>query len=65
MGDINHLKPRSDDDKFLNVPYEERWTHLKPIIVQIYMGKYGPNGKSMTKSQVSAFMREHYSFPAA
>ncbi|KAK3896495.1 hypothetical protein C8A05DRAFT_20534, partial [Staphylotrichum tortipilum] len=38
--------------------------HLKPIIVELYMGKYGPNGKSMTTRQVLVFMRDHYSFHA-
>ena len=63
--DINRLLPRSPDDKFLHIPYEKRWEHLKPIIVDLYMGKYGPNGKSMTANQVLVFMRDQYSFHAA
>ncbi|KAK4141974.1 uncharacterized protein C8A04DRAFT_38633 [Dichotomopilus funicola] len=62
---INDLFPRSPDDKFLNVPYNERWEHLKPIIVKLYMGKYEPNGKPMTMGKVAVFMRDHYSFHAA
>jgi hypothetical protein len=63
--DIGHLLPRSQDARFLDVPYEERWECLKPVIVQLYMGKYGPNGKSTTTGQVALFMRNHYSFHAA
>ena len=63
--DINRLLPRSPDDKFLHIPYEKRWERLKPIIVELYMGKYGPNGKSMTANQVLVFMRDQYSFHAA
>jgi hypothetical protein len=62
---INRFLPRSHDDKCLHIPYEQRWEHLKPIIVELYMGNYGPNGKSMTIHQVLVFMRDHYSFPAA
>ena len=63
--DIDDLLPRSHDDKFLDVPYEKRWECLRPIIVPLYMGKYGPKGKSMTTGQVVVFMRDHYSFHAA
>ncbi|KAK3899559.1 hypothetical protein C8A05DRAFT_46405 [Staphylotrichum tortipilum] len=63
--DINRFLPRSHDAKCLHIPYEQRWEHLKPIIVELYMGKYGPNGKSMTTHQVLVFMRDHYSFHAA
>jgi hypothetical protein len=38
---------------------------LKPVIVKLYMGKYGPNGKSMTTPQVADFMKVQYSFHAA
>ncbi|KAH6621544.1 hypothetical protein B0J18DRAFT_467119 [Chaetomium sp. MPI-SDFR-AT-0129] len=62
---INDLFPRSPDDKFLNVPYNERWEPLKPLIVKLYMGKYEPNGKPMTMGKVAVFMRDHYSFHAA
>ncbi len=63
--DINNLFPRSDDEKFLHVPYEQRWERLKPIIVELFTGNHGPNGKSMTTNQVLVFMRDHYSFHAA
>ena len=63
--DANMLLPRDDEAKFLHVPYEKRWDHLKPVITQLYMGKFGPNGKSMTITQVADFMKHHYSFHAA
>jgi len=63
--EADDLLPSSQDAKFLNVPYEKRWDCLKPTIVQLYMGKYGPNGKSMTTGQLVVFMREHYSFHAS
>jgi hypothetical protein len=63
--DIDELLPRSHDAKFLHIPHERRWDHLKPVIVQLYMGKYGPNGKSTTRAQVARFMKDHYSFHAA
>ncbi|KAH6613493.1 hypothetical protein F5144DRAFT_616419 [Chaetomium tenue] len=62
--DINDLLPRSQDAKFLDVPYEERWECLKPTIVRLYMGKYRPNGKSTTMAQVVMFMRDNYLFHA-
>jgi hypothetical protein len=58
------LLPASDEDKHLEVPYEQRWEHLKPIIVELYMGNHGPNDKRMTISQISDFMKHHYSFHA-
>ncbi|GAB1317651.1 hypothetical protein MFIFM68171_07861 [Madurella fahalii] len=63
--DIANVLPHSEDDKFLNVPYEKRWEHLRPVIVQLYLGSYGPNGKSMTIGQVAAFMRDNYAFHGA
>jgi hypothetical protein len=63
--DPAELHPLSDAEKFLDLPYNDRWKELKPIIVKLYMGKYGPGGKSMTYSQVVTFMREQYSFYAA
>jgi hypothetical protein len=65
MDDITELFPPSNDAKCLDVPYEQRWEHLKPVIVKLYMGKYGPNGKSMTTPQVADFMKVQYSFHAA
>lgn len=63
--DIASLLPRSEGDKFLNVPYEKRWEHLKLVIIQLYLGNYGPNGKSMTIGQVATFMRDNYAFHGA
>jgi hypothetical protein len=63
--DVSELLPHDDGAKFLDVPYEERWGHPKPVITQLYMGKYGPNGKSMTIGRVAGFMKDHYSFYAA
>ncbi|EAQ86815.1 hypothetical protein CHGG_08068 [Chaetomium globosum CBS 148.51] len=63
--DINDLLPHSRGAKFLDVPYEERWECLRPIIVRLYMGKYGPNGKSTTMAQVVVFMRDNYLFHAS
>ena len=63
--DIADLLPRSYEAKFLDASYERRWECLKPIIVQLYMGKYGNNGKSMTTGQVVEFMKDKYSFYAA
>ncbi|KAM7198178.1 hypothetical protein V8F33_005236 [Rhypophila sp. PSN 637] len=63
--DTANLLPSSDQDKFLNVPYEQRWECLKPIITSLYLSKRGPDGKSMTIAQISAFMKTHYSFHAA
>lgn len=60
--DPNDLLPASEEAKFLSVPYEERWVHLKPVIVELYMGKYGPAGKKMTMQQVADFMKSKYSF---
>jgi len=59
------LRPQSLEAKFLDVPYESRWECLKPVIIPLYMGKYGPGGKSMTMRQVADFMRDHYTFNAA
>ncbi|KAK1749588.1 hypothetical protein QBC47DRAFT_426678 [Echria macrotheca] len=63
--DISEVLPRDNGAKFLHAPYEERWKHLKPVITQLYMGKYGPDGKSMTIGQVASFMKENYSFHGA
>jgi len=63
--DTNELLPRDNGAKFLHVPYDERWNYLRPVITQLYMGKYGPDGKSTTISQVAGFMKSHYSFHAA
>ncbi|KAM7198605.1 hypothetical protein V8F20_006135 [Naviculisporaceae sp. PSN 640] len=63
--DTSDLLPISDESKFLNQPHKERWEKLRPIIVPLYMTKKGPEGKSLTITQVSAFMKTHYRFHAA
>ncbi|KAK7425943.1 hypothetical protein QQZ08_007525 [Neonectria magnoliae] len=59
------LLPQSDQDKYLHISHEERWSYLKPVIVQLYTGNYGRGGKSATLDQVVQFMKTHYSFHAA
>ncbi|KAK3375765.1 hypothetical protein B0T24DRAFT_698268 [Lasiosphaeria ovina] len=63
--DIAELLSYSNDAKCLGVSYEQRWEHLKPVIVKLYMGKYCPNGKSMTTRPVADFMQAQYSFHAS
>ncbi|KAI1209519.1 uncharacterized protein F4807DRAFT_426984 [Annulohypoxylon truncatum] len=58
------LAPRSEAEKFLNDSYDERWEKLRDVIVRLYLGKYGSNGKSMTIRQVAEFMKSHYNFYA-
>jgi len=52
------------DDKFLNVPYEQRWEHLKPVIIERYLGDGNAGNKGLTIPKLAAFMKEHYSFAA-
>ncbi|KAJ3543252.1 hypothetical protein NM208_g3667 [Fusarium decemcellulare] len=59
------LIPHSDDDKFLSCSYEERWNHLKPVIVELYTGRHRSDGRTATLDQVAQFMRNQYSFHAA
>lgn len=60
------LFPKSDHEKFLGVPHDARWEHLKPVIVKLYTGPYGSKGrKTATRDQVVEFMKTHYSFHAA
>lgn len=59
------LLPKSDHDKYLSCSYEERWSHLKPVIVELYTGGHGKGGRTATLKQVAEFMRAHYSFHAA
>lgn len=63
--DLGSLLPGSVEDKFLRLPYAERLEKLKPIIVQLYMGNYGPGGKRMTMRHVTEFMKDKYSFHMA
>ncbi|RMJ09834.1 hypothetical protein CDV36_010538 [Fusarium kuroshium] len=55
--------PQSDDEKFLSCSYEDRWSCLKPVIVEIYTRRR--NGRTATLDQVVQFMRTQYSFHAA
>ncbi|RTE73716.1 hypothetical protein BHE90_011853 [Fusarium euwallaceae] len=55
--------PQSDDDKFLSCSYEERWSYLKPVIVEIYTRRR--NGRTATLDDLVRFMRTNYSFHAA
>ncbi|CZR45076.1 uncharacterized protein FPRO_15749 [Fusarium proliferatum ET1] len=59
------LLPQSDDDKFLSLPYEERWSNLKRVIVHLYTRKRASDGRTATLDQVVEFMRTYYSFHAA
>ncbi|KAM7217639.1 hypothetical protein V8F06_007023 [Rhypophila decipiens] len=56
------LLPRSDADKFLTIPYEERWECLKPVIISYYLGPDG--GKGNTFDQLVKFMKDRYAFSA-
>jgi hypothetical protein len=59
------LFPRSEEDKFLNYRHEERWERLKPVIVALYIGNYGENGKRTKHAQIVSHMKQYYSFHAA
>ncbi|KAM6534587.1 hypothetical protein FALCPG4_004215 [Fusarium falciforme] len=59
------LLPQSDDEKFLSCPYEERWSRLQPVIVELYTRRRGRDGRTATLDQVVQFMRTYYSFHAA
>ncbi|SCV48820.1 uncharacterized protein FFB14_10549 [Fusarium fujikuroi] len=62
---LEDLRPKSDDDMFLSRPYEERWSRLQPVIVELYTRRRGGDGRSATLDQVVEFMRTYYSFHAA
>ena len=57
--------PQSEDAKFRSCPYEERWTKLKPLIVELYTRRRGGNGRTATLPQIVQFMKDNYSFYAA
>jgi hypothetical protein len=59
------LLPQTDDDKFLKQKWKARWECLKPVIVKLYTGNYGKNGKPATIDEIADAMRRHYSFHAA
>ncbi|CAG9986554.1 unnamed protein product [Clonostachys byssicola] len=58
------LLPQSEEAKFLNHHHNDRWTHLKPVIVPLYMDCRDTFGKTMTYAKVAAFMKLHYDFHA-
>lgn len=60
-----HLLPLTEQEKYARLPHKERWEALKPIIVQLYIGKFSNGGKSTKLEDVVAFMKTHYSFHAA
>lgn len=45
-------------DKFLQVPYEQRWQHLKDVIVKYFMVK------NLTLPKLAETMRREYEFDA-
>ncbi|KAF4341644.1 hypothetical protein FBEOM_4381 [Fusarium beomiforme] len=55
----------SEEDKFLGCSHQERWERLKLVIVALYLGKYGGNGKRTKIADIVSHMRNHYSFHAA
>ncbi|KAM0263289.1 hypothetical protein ACHAPA_008903 [Fusarium lateritium] len=59
------LLPQTDEDKFLKQKWKARWECLKPVIVKLYTGNYGKNGKPATISEIVDAMKTHYSFHAA
>ncbi|KAK0620557.1 hypothetical protein B0T14DRAFT_567300 [Immersiella caudata] len=62
--DATALFPRSDGDKFLSFPYEERWECLKHVITSFYLGPNGKNGKRPTIEEVASFMKDKHAFSA-
>lgn len=62
---LEHLRPKSQDDKFLHILHKDRWNFLKPVIVELYTGNHGQGGKSTTLDEVVDFMKFYYSFHAA
>ncbi|KAF5707506.1 hypothetical protein FGLOB1_6908 [Fusarium globosum] len=62
---LEELRPKSGDLKFLSRPYEERWSRLQPVIVQLYTRRQARDGRTATLDQVVEFMRTYYSFHAA
>ncbi|KAF5975150.1 hypothetical protein FCOIX_7877 [Fusarium coicis] len=62
---LGELRPKSEDDKFLSRPYEERWSLLQHVIIQLYTRRRAGDGRTATLDQVVDFMKTHYSFHAA
>ncbi|KAK6225740.1 hypothetical protein QIS74_01787 [Colletotrichum tabaci] len=61
MEEPNH-RPVSGLD-LLHIPYDERWEHLKPIIVEAYLGNSG-SGKPLTIPKLAEFMEKNHRFDA-
>ncbi|KAJ8109666.1 hypothetical protein ONZ43_g6070 [Nemania bipapillata] len=59
------LYPHSDQDKHLDVAYNDRWEVLKQVIVGLYIGSYGRAGKTTPLTELAKFMQTHYSFHAS
>ncbi|KAJ0165492.1 hypothetical protein CTA2_11093 [Colletotrichum tanaceti] len=57
-----HHRPVSGFD-LLHIPYDERWEHLKPIIVEVYLGKNG-SGRPLTIPKLADFMKKNHGFNA-
>ncbi|KAI1646935.1 uncharacterized protein F4817DRAFT_338875 [Daldinia loculata] len=45
-------------DKFLNIPYNQRWEYLKPVIIRMYLEE------NNTMKRISERMKDEYSFNA-
>ena len=45
-------------NKFLDVPYEQRWECLRPVIIQLYLGE------KLSIAALADRMRDQYSFSA-
>ncbi|KAI1151690.1 hypothetical protein F4825DRAFT_462382 [Nemania diffusa] len=58
------LRPKSVQEKYLDVAYKERWEHLKQVIIELYIGNYGKGGRATTLTQLADFMKTYYSFHA-
>ncbi|KZL70085.1 hypothetical protein CT0861_06765 [Colletotrichum tofieldiae] len=48
-----------------HIPYEERWEHLKPIIIDVFLGiGRHSSEKALTIPKLAAYMKEKHSFTA-
>ncbi|WYZ35916.1 hypothetical protein EsH8_X_000563 [Colletotrichum jinshuiense] len=50
-------------NNFLHIPYEERWEHLKPTIIDAYLGKNAFD-QPRTLEKLAELMKNEYSFNA-
>ncbi|KAI1390571.1 uncharacterized protein F4822DRAFT_393604 [Hypoxylon trugodes] len=62
--DLVDLLPHSDAELFLSIPWKDRWECFRSVIIQLYLGKHGPEGKPMTMNQVAEHMLNHFRFRA-